>query len=97
MFRLNTYIPLIAVCFSSLIGSAFAQDTIVEIGTENTVGSDLINLTSLTINRGGSDVTILVDDLIGINVLDYDNAIETIPFRRRYSWYTRPASGARSR
>ena len=80
MFRLNTYIPLVAVCFSSLVGSAYAQDTIVAIGTENAVGSDLINLTSLTINRGGSDVTIPVDDLIGINVLGYDNAIETLQF-----------------
>ena len=80
MFRLRCYVPLVAVCFSSLIGSAYAQDTINRIGTEDAVGSDLINLTSLTLNRGGSDVTISVDDLIGINVLGYDNAIETIPF-----------------
>ena len=80
MFRLNNFAPLVAVCFSALIGSASAQDSIVEIGTENAVGSDLINLTSLTINRGGSDVTISVDDLVGINVLGYDNAIDTLPF-----------------
>ena len=80
MFRLKCYVPLAAVCFSSLIGSGYAQDTIVAVGTEDAVGSDLINLTSLTLNRGGSDVTISVEDLIGINVLGYDNAIETIPF-----------------
>ena len=80
MSRLNNYVPLVAACFASLVGSAQAQDTIVELGTENAIGSDLINLTSLTINRGGSDVTIPVTDLIGINVLSYDNAIETIPF-----------------
>ena len=80
MFRLNKYVPLVVVCFSSLIGAASAQDTIVSIGTENATDSDLINLTSLTLNRGGSDVTISVNDLIGINVLGYDNAIETIPF-----------------
>ena len=79
MFQLNNFVPLIAAC-SLLVGSAAAQDTIVEIGTENAVGSDLINLTSLTLNRGGSEVTIPVSDLIGINVLDYDNAIETLPF-----------------
>ena len=79
MFRLNNFVPLIAAC-SLLVGSVAAQDTIVEIGTENAVGSDLINLTSLTLNRGGSEVTIPVSDLIGINVLDYDNAIETLPF-----------------
>ena len=80
MFRLNNLVLLIAVWFCSLIGSADAQDAIVGIGTENAVGSDLINLTSLTLNRGGSDVIIPVSDLIGINVLDYDNAIETLPF-----------------
>ena len=80
MFRLNNFVPLIAVCFLSLVGSVYSQDTIVQIGTENAVGSDLINLTSLTLNRGGSDQTISVNDLIGINVLGYDNAIETIPF-----------------
>ena len=80
MFRLNNFVPLVAVCFFSLLGSAWAQDTIVGIGTDNVVSSDLINLTSLTLNRGGSDVTISVNDLIGINVLGYDNAIETIPF-----------------
>ena len=80
MFRLNRFVPLVAVCFSALIGSASAQDTIVKIGTENAVGSDLINLTSLTINRGGTDVTISVDDLVGINVLSYDNAVDTLPF-----------------
>ena len=80
MFRLSKYVPLVVVCFSSLIGVASAQDTIVGIGTENATDSDLINLTSLTLNRGGSDVTISVNDLIGIDVLGYDNAIETIPF-----------------
>ena len=80
MLRLNNFLRLIAVCFSLIIGSANAQDTIVEISTENVVGSDLVNLTSLTLNRGGSEVTIPIDDLIGINVLGYDNAIETIPF-----------------
>ena len=69
MFRLNNFLPLIAVCFFSLIGSAYAQDTIVEIGTEDAANSDLINLTSLTLNRGGSQVTIAVEDLVGINVL----------------------------
>ena len=78
--RMNNVVPLAAICFSSLIGSAQSQDTIIEIGTENATGSDLINLTSLTLNRGGSEVTIPVNDLIGINVLGYDNAIETIPF-----------------
>ena len=85
MFRLNYYIPLIALYFSALSGFAHAGDTttgdiIVGIGTENATGSNLINLTSVTVNRGGSDVTIPVNDLIGINVLDYDNAIETIDF-----------------
>ena len=80
MFRLNKFVPLIAVCFFWSIGSAYAQDTIVGIGTENAADSNLINLTSLTVNRGGSDVTFSVDDLVGINVLGYDNAIETIPF-----------------
>ena len=78
--RLNHVIPLTAACFSSLIGSAHAQDTITRIGTENATGSNLVNLTSLTLNRGGSEVTIPVNDLIGINVLGYDNAIETIQF-----------------
>ena len=80
MLRLNKFLLPIAACFPLMIGFANAQDTIVEIGTENAVDSDLVNLTSLTLNRGGSDVTISVDDLIGINVLGYNNAIETIPF-----------------
>ena len=71
---------LIAVCSSAMLGSADAQDTIVNIATEDAVGSNLINLTSLTLNRGGSEVTIPVGDLIDISVLGYDNAIETLMF-----------------
>ena len=77
---LKNVVSLAAVCFSSLIGSAYAQDTIVDIATDSAAGSNLVDLTSLTLNRGGSEVTIPVSDLIGINVLGYDNAIETIPF-----------------
>ena len=80
MVRFSCYISLVAVCILSLIGSAHAQDSIVSIGTENVVSSNMVNLTSLTLNRGGSDVTISVDDLIGFDVLGYDNAIETIQF-----------------
>ena len=80
MSHLNHLTPIVAVGFSSMIGFVQAQDSIIEVGTENAVNSDLVNLTSLTVNRNGRDETFSVDDLIGINVSGYDNAIETIPF-----------------
>ena len=78
MRHLNHLVPLVTVCSFSLVGFAHGQDTIEGITTESAAGSDLVNLTSVNLNRGGRDVTIGVDELIGINVLGYDNAIDDI-------------------
>jgi len=60
--------------------SVFGQG-IVSIGTAPAGGtSDLINLTSVTVARPGGPETIPVGNLIGFDILGYDNAIESIPF-----------------
>jgi len=65
----------------TLYSSATGQQDILSITTAPAGGgSNLINLTSVTVERPSGTETILVNDLIGINVLDYDNAIETLPF-----------------
>ena len=65
--------------FFALHSSVFGN--ITSIATEP-AGSDsnLINLNSVTIDRPGGSQTIPVEDLIGITVSGYDNAIESIPF-----------------
>lgn len=67
----------------ALHASAFGQG-ITSINTLPAGGnSNLINLTSVTVDRPSGTQTIPVGDLIGIDILGYDNAIETIPFEGR--------------
>jgi len=79
-FKFKFFCGSILLFVMALHASASGQG-IVSITTEPAgPGSDLINLTSVTIDRPSGPQTISVDDLIGFDILGYDNAIETIPF-----------------
>lgn len=79
-FKFKIFGGSILLFIFALHSSAFGQG-IISITTESAgPASDLINLTSVTIDRPSGPQTISVDDLIGFDILGYDNAIETIPF-----------------